>query len=517
MPDLGPLSLLPVVVAIGLALWTRQVVVSLLSGVLVAALLLTGGDPAAALVQVVDPWILDAVASRDNAKVVIFSLLVAATIQVLQAAGGTRALVELVATRARDRRSGMVTTWLAGMVVFFDDYANCLIVGNSLRPLTDRLRISREKLAYLVDSTAAPMATVALISTWIGYEVGLIDQALDAIGRTDINAYAFFLEGLPYRFYPLLALVFAGAVAFTGRDFGPMRAAEDAALRREGAPVITVPPTATKVLLALVPVGLLVGVTALSLWRQGTGSLGTEARLFEIVGAADGYDAMLHGSIASLTAAALGALLSRSLDVAGTASAVLEGMSQLFEALVVLYLAWSLGSAIGDLQAADYLVGLLGDAIPAALLPTAVFVVAAMIAFATGTSFGTMAVLMPLVIPLAFAGDPASYIPLAATSSVLAGATWGDHCSPISDTTVLSSTGAGCDHAAHVSTQLPYAIAAGALSIALGTVPAGFGLPAWLCVLLGAVGCVLLVRFLGQLPEAASRPVESPSTASTAG
>ncbi len=497
----GPLSLLPVLVAIALALWTRQVVLSLLAGVATAALLVTGGNPAAALAQIVDPWLLDAIASRDNAKVVAFSLLVAATVEILQRGGGTRAVVELIAGRARGRRSGMATTWGAGMVVFFDDYANCLIVGSSMRPLTDRLRVSREKLAYLVDSTAAPMATLALVSTWIGYEVGLIDTALKEAGK-DINAYAFFLEGLPYRFYPLLALVFAGAIAFTGRDFGPMLKAESKVFSTPTKPLERVAPRASRIVLAAVPILLLVGVTAWSLWSQGTASMGTDARLFEIIGGADGYDAMLHGSIAAVVAAGILATTTRALTVGGTVDAAVDGMKALFEALLVLYLAWALGSAIGDLNAADYLVGLLGGSIPSALLPTAVFLVASAIAFATGTSFGTMAVLMPLVVPLAFAGDPASFIPVAATASVLAGATWGDHCSPISDTTVLSSTGAGCDHAAHVATQLPYALCAGGLSIALGTIPAGYGVPAWLCFLLGAAACVATVRFFGKEPAA---------------
>ena len=206
MNDPNVFSLAPVLLAIGLALWTRQVIISLGSGVLLAALILCDLQPWSAIVYVVDPLLLDAIADRDHVKVMLFTLLVAATLEVVSKGRGTHALVGLLTRKANTRESGQVATWSAGMLVFFDDYANCMIVGNSMRPLCDRLRISREKLAYLVDSTAAPMATLALISTWIGYEVSIIGDALAASG-SDADAYAFFIEGLPYRFYPFLHLL----------------------------------------------------------------------------------------------------------------------------------------------------------------------------------------------------------------------------------------------------------------------------------------------------------------------
>lgn len=507
----GLLSLVPVAVAIALALWTRQVVISLFLGTFTAALIFVGGSPWAALVHVVDPLLLDAIADRDHVKVAVFSLLVAATVKVLSESGGTRAVIDRVAALARTRRSGLVTTWAAGLLIFFDDYANCLVVGSAMRPLTDRLRISREKLAYLIDSTAAPMATVALVSTWIGYEVGLMDTALQEAGQTDINAYAFFLEGLPYRFYPLLALVFAGAIAVSGRDFGPMRAAEQRAAVSEGPAAAGPVPPAWRMSLALVPVGLLVVVTGASLWTQGIAAAAPGARLFEIIGEADGYDAMVHGSIASLSSAVLLAVATRTLSVMKAGEAVVKGMAELFEALVVLYLAWALAAGISQLGAAPFLVGALGGTLPGWSLPSVTFVLAAAIAFATGTSFGTMGVLLPLVIPLAFEVDPG--VAVASAAAVLSGATWGDHCSPISDTTVLSSTGAGCDHAAHVATQLPYALAAGAVSLLLCSLPAGFGLNPWLCLGVGALACVGLVWGVGR-PLTPDAPVATSSASS---
>ena len=503
MQEPSILSLLPIAVAIGLALWTRQVVLSLYSGVLVAALLVTGGVPWAALVQSIDPWMLDAMADRDHTKVALFSLLVAATVALATRSGGTAALVSLITRRARTRRGGMLAAWLAGMVVFFDDYANCLIVGSAMRPVADRLRISREKLAYIVDSTAAPMATVALISTWVGYEVGLMDEALRAAGQ-DISAYAFFIEGLPYRFYPILTLGFVFWIAALDRDFGPMHGAEVRVLAAAD-PTEEIDEPLWKVWLAVVPIGALVVGTGASLWTQGVAAAPAGAALFEIIGAADGYDAMLHGSAIALLLAVVLSAATRAIPPAQLSPTLIEGMTSLFEALVVLYLAWALGAAIGDLHAADYLLSALGGALPAWSLPTVTFLLAAAIAFATGTSFGTMAVLMPLALPLALSMEPqVGVLSLATSASVLSGAVWGDHCSPISDTTVLSSTGSGCDHTEHVRTQMPYAVAAGAVAVLLGTLPAGFGVPPWPLLVIGTLACGILVRVVG-------RPVVGPS------
>ncbi len=502
MQDPGLLSLLPIIVAIGLALLTKRVVLSLFSGVLTAALVASAFHPWQALLHTADPMILDVLADRDNAKVVLFSLLIAATVSLMSKGQGTAALVGMLSGLARGRRRGQLATWLAGMVVFFDDYANCLIVGSSMRPLSDRLGISREKLAYIVDSTAAPVATLALVSTWVGYEVGLMDQGLQAAGL-DESAYGFFIEGLPYRFYPLLALVMVVVVAATGRDFGPMAAAE-ARAHSSHVEALVEAPSARLAWLAVVPIVALVGGTMASLWVQGSAAVPEGARLFEVIGAADGYDAMMHGSLAAWVLAILLAAALRVVPITEAFEVSVEGMKDLFVPLVVLYLAWGLGSGIKALGAADTLVSLLGPWLPAVALPSAVFVVSAGIAFATGTSFGTMAVLVPLVIPLAANVGADRAILLATSSAVLSGATWGDHCSPISDTTVLSSTGAGCDLQAHVSTQLPYAIVAGGISMLVGTIPAGFGVSPWLSLLLGAVAIFSVVWVAGRLPPSAT-------------
>ena len=509
----GLLALTPIILAITLALWTRKTIIALGAAILLATLILQGGNPIGMITDAVR-IVWDSLSDKDHLIVSFFTLSVAATIEILSQGKGTHALVKLITKRANTQRSGQLATWGAGMVVFFDDYANCLIVGGSMKAVTDRLRISREKLAYLVDSTAAHMATLALVSTWIGFEVGLIGDVLTK-AKVDANAYAFFLEGLPYRFYPILALVFAFCIAAMGRDFGPMYKAERAARNRSTNTEIDasdIPPN--RVWLGAIPIAALVLVTGASLWLQGSARANDGDKLFEIIGHADGYQAMVHGAVISLLLAALLSLTMRALTPTGLGRATIKGIQSMMPAFAVLFLAWSLGSAIDELQAADFIKSLVIDdsgqsLVPLWAFPTIIFVISAAIAFSTGTSFGTMSVLIPIAIPVAYALetrglegsivlDPHSSLAIAATSSVLAGATWGDHCSPISDTTVLSSTGAGCDHAAHVATQLPYALAAGIISIVLGTLPAGFGFSPWLLLPIGAMGCAIVVWTLGK-------------------
>lgn len=524
--EMGWLALLPAVVAVGLALWTRQVLVSLGGAVILGGVLIAGGNPLAGLDIAVRKLLVGALASSDHAKIIVFSVLVGALVELLMRTGATASLVGGLMRFAKGRRSGQVTSWLSGLLIFFDDYANCLIVGSSLRPLVDKLRISRAKLAYLVDSTAAPVASLALVSTFVGYEVGVIDQGLKKAGLA-LDPYAFFIEGWPLRFYPILAIVMVGLIATTGRDFGPMRAAEAAAGQsgdpgendddqgQSNAEAAQDRPAPGWV--AGLSIAVLIGVTLGSLLWDGFQATPAGSPLFKVLGAADGYDAMLRASAAALAVGVSALFITRHAYGSPVRSfaervramstfidAMLDGAKMLLEAIVVLLLAWALGDAMGQLKAADVLIGALGPSLPLWLLPTLVFLIGAAISFATGTSFGTMAILMPMVIPLAhgMGGDHAAL--LAASASVLAGACFGDHCSPISDTTVLSSAGAGADVVEHVRTQLPYALSVGGVSIVCGTLPAGFGVSGWLGLLVGAAALVGIVLTFGKTPDSAS-------------
>ena len=361
---------------------------------------------------------------------------------ILLKAGATRDLVRKVEGMAKGRRGSMVASWLSGSIVFFDDYANCLVVGGAMGPLCDRHKVSRAKLAYIVDSTAAPVASLAVVSTWVGFEVGLIADGIEGTGVA-LTAFAIFLAALPFRFYAIYTLAFVGSIASTGRDFGPMLAEERQALAADtaGDEHETYPVTHNW-WVAIASVLTLVLVTGWSLYSQGMSALGAEAQdaaLFEIIGEADAYTAMLLGSSLGLGVAAALSLLTSSLKPPEVLGATWFGIRPVFEAITILYLAWTLGGAVKATGAAPYLASLIDGSLPPAALPTVAFILAAATAFSTGTSFGTMSILLPTVVQLAVATDPAmGPVALGSIAAVLAGSCLGDHASPISDTTVLS-------------------------------------------------------------------------------
>jgi Na+/H+ antiporter NhaC len=401
-----------------------------------------------------------------------------------------------------------------GLMIFFDDYSNTLVVGNTARPMTDQLNISREKLAYIVDSTAAPVVCLALITTWIGYEVGLIDSAISSIPEISQPAYTVFLHSIPYSFYPILAVIFVFAVAYSGRDMGPMYAAEVRARGGEVSPSKTddlpamqgdnLDPKAgipQRALNAFIPLLVLIGALLGGLYATGQGETITE-----IIGSADSYKAMMWASFLGAMTAAVLTVGQGILSAHETVDAWYGGVRAMMFAMIVLVLAWSLADVTHGLHTADYLVSILADTLPVALVPVTIFILSAITAFTTGTSWGTLGILMPLVIPLAWAVMGANdmqsaehmHILYSSIACSLAGAVWGDHCSPISDTTVLSSMASGCDHIEHVRTQMPYALLVAAVAIAFGTIPGGYGFPPLLSIIVGTVILVAILRYFGR-------------------
>lgn len=513
----GWISLIPPLLAIGFALVFRQVIPALFAGIWSGAWIIAGGTDGAVrgLLDTVAVYVVEAMANPDHVAIIVFSLMIGGMVGIISRGGGMQGVVDHVLRFARNARSGQLATSFLGVAIFFDDYANTLIVGNTMRAITDRLRISREKLAYLVDSTAAPIACLAFVTTWIGYEVGLIGEAVAELQGFDQGAYAVFLSALPYNFYPILALFFVFAVVLTGRDFGPMYRAERRA-RTTGAvrspdaevaeddesraltPKSGVPHRAVN---AVVPVAVLVVGVMIGLYVTGEGET-----LRAVIGTADAYLALLWGSMAGVGAGFVLVLAQGILALDEALDAWLDGVETMLLAMVILILAWALSDQTEILHTADYLVSALGTSIPPALVPAAIAVLAALTAFSTGSSWGTMAILMPLVIPLTWsvlelnemASDPRHlHILYSSVAVVLAGAVWGDHCSPISDTTILSSMASGCDHIAHVRTQLPYALLVGGVALLLGTVPAGYGLPWWVCLPLGTGVLWTVLRTVG--------------------
>ena len=413
-----------------------------------------------------------------------------------------QAVIARLIRPGRDRRHGQQLTCGLGLAIFFDDYANTLVVGTSMRPITDRLRISREKLAFLVDSTAAPVAGLAMISTWVGYEVNLIGSVYSKLGQ-DVDAYGLFLQTIPYRFYSILLLVFVWTVARTGRDFGPMAVAEQRAVEtgevvRTGS---SAPPAMDEIpddirrrgliVNAVVPlVSLVYGLVA------GLAILGSNAVFWVMLWAS------LAASLSSLVMTWSTGALSFRQSVVGWA----RGGASMFQALWILVLAWGLGAVCdqGALGTADYLVEVTGRKLPPEWMPAISFVLAAAIALATGSSFSTMALLIPVSVRITWElmGTPVPDDPilLGTLGAVLAGAIFGDHCSPISDTTVLSSAAAGCDHLDHVGTQAPYALVVAVASLLVGYIPIGWGVPVWLCLPFGVAVAIAVPRLLGRVP-----------------
>jgi len=514
----GWVSLVPALLAIAVALLFKQVIAALFFGIWFGASALIGFGPSGifrGLLDTYSVYVLSAITNPGQAQILLFSFMIGGMVGIVIKNGGMQGVVNIIVRFATDPRRGQLATGALGVAVFFDDYTNTLVVGNTMRQVTDRLRISREKLAYIVDSTAAPVACVALVSTWIGYQVGLIGAAIAPIAAIQQSSYAIFLNSIPYSFYPFLTMFMVFTLAGLGRDFGPMHAAElrarttgqvlgpgakvdDAAAadatelrREEGRPV--------RAINALVPLSVLIFGVIFGLYATGTGD-----SIRDIIGTADSNTALMWASLLGTVAAVVLTIGQRILTLTEIVDAWYAGLKQMLFAMIILVLAWSLAAVSGGLQTAGYLVSILGDSLVPGLLPSLVFVLAGATAFATGSSWATMGILMPLVVPLVWAvlsavgAQDQLHILYSSVSCVLAGAVLGDHCSPISDTTILSSMASGCDHIEHVRTQLPYALTVGAVAIVLGTLPSGFGMPWWFGMLAGGAVICAVARYIGE-------------------
>lgn len=527
-------TLIPPLVAIVLAFITKDVIFSLLLGVLSGTFMISISDNSigAALVgaftdfcarvvkSMADPW---------NAGILLQVLCIGGLIALITRSGGTKALALWLSKHAKTPLLSQLSTWFMGIVIFFDDYANALIVGPIMRPVTDKFRVSRAKLAFILDATAAPITGLAIISTWIGLEISLIKQAYEGINITNINPFGIFIETIPYRFYNIFMLFFVVCTAFMAREFGPMYKAQMAC--KNG----TEPHTSGKfndmddVIMpkdnitprkknALIPILTMIALSFVGFYFNGLGALDGEKlaavqeagfsffALRETFGAADASVVLFEAALfSSIVAIAMG-LFQKIYSVKEGIEIWVGGWKTMVITMVILLLAWSLSSVIKDLGTAKYLVSILSKNTPDILLPIFIFILGSFISFSTGTSFGTMGILMPLAIPLAYAvgieynlvGDELHTYMCINISGVLTGAIFGDHCSPISDTTILSSMGAGCDHIEHVRTQFTYALCVGVIAIAFGYLPVALGLSVWIALIGGLISVALLVRFVGK-------------------
>ena len=518
------IAIVPPLLTIAIALIIKRVIPALFLGIWVGAWVINDFGIVGIWTGLLDTFqvfVANALSNPDHTAIVLFSMMVGGMVSIISRNGGMQGIVNHIVAWADSARHACLATATLGLAIFFDDYANTLVVGNTMRPVTDSMRVSREKLAYIVDSTAAPVACIAVVTTWIGYEIGLIGDSLSKMDGLDTEAYLLFLNTLPYSFYPVLAIAFVFMVSGSGRDFGPMLAAErrahkhgsedpDAKLAsteevKSIAPVEGKPQRAFN---AYIPVLVMVLGVVVGLYVTGmeASSEIADPTLKDIIGNADSYTALMWASLVSMLTAAVLSLSQRILNLEEVVNAWVHGVGAMLMAMIILILAWSLGEVTDILKTAEFLTGVLGDTLPTFLLPTIVFILAAIAAFATGSSWGAMGILFPLVMPLTWAvmvaqgqaGPEHLHILYSSISAILAGAVWGDHCSPISDTTILSSLASGCDHIEHVRTQLPYAMTVGGAAILFGSLMTAMGSPWWLGMTIGLIVLWLILRFYGK-------------------
>ena len=546
------LSIVPPLVAILLALIFREVIVSLFIGVWAGAFI-AGGLRIESIyyfllsfLEVVQEYVIDALANTGHLSIMVFSLLIGGMVAIISRNGGMAGVVEIFSRYARSPRSAQFITWFLGVAIFFDDYANTLIVGNTMRKVTDQYRVSREKLAYIVDSTAAPVAAVAFITTWIGAELGYIDDGISQLHGfdADMTPYAIFIASLKYSYYPALTLAFMLMLIFLKRDFGGMYHAEirarntgEVSRKRseteesdledlepvKGAPlnwynaVIPVAMVILVTIFGLVDTGMAASYSEMlganitvasqgrgDIWHALGALLGENSSFFmkvgKLIGNSDSYTALLWASLSGVAAAVFLTIGGRIMALSDTVSTLITGFKAMLPALLILTMAWSLAATTEALHTATFLTTALQDSVNPFLMPVIIFILAALISFSTGSSWSTMAILYPIAIPTTWAicvaqgleHDISLEILLNVIAVTLAASVLGDHCSPISDTTILSSLASDCNHIDHVRTQMPYALTVGAVSMTAGG----------LATLLGggwAISGMLLLASLGVL------------------
>ncbi|MFC7222001.1 Na+/H+ antiporter NhaC family protein [Halalkalicoccus sp. GCM10025322] len=506
--EFGALSLVPPLVAIVLAIVTRRALLSLFIGVWSGGVIASGSLGIAQAFQ----WIVEAIGDDVfHAQIIVFVSLLGAGIALIWRMGGSIAVANYATSRLDSHRKVGIATWLLGMLWFFDDYANTAIVGSSMKDIADEVNMSREKLAYLLDSTAAPVATFG-ISSWVAFQISMIQTGYESAGIADVAPSAFltFLRSIPYNLYCLFALLLVGVVVISRRDFGEMLDAEHRAqttgkVNRDDAnplqsmkddlgAVETESPTLWTFLVPLAVLVIIVVVGAV--WT----GYSPGASALEMAESADFIGALVWGSFGMAATALVMAVALGILDLAEGMETVLDGFGIMLHAIAILVLAWSIGAVAEALGTGTYVTNIAEGLITPTLLPVVILFTAGFISFSIGTSWGTMAIVTPIAIPLAWEISGGSSEMLAvATGAVFSGAIFGDHCSPISDTTVLSSTFAGADHIDHVRTQIYYALTAVAIAT-LGYLLYGLtGLPQIVLIPVGIVVLVAVVYGLSEL------------------
>lgn len=485
----SPLSILPPVIALGLAIITRRVLLSLGVGIVLGALLLANFAPLEALIYVVTTVkgviIEDGGINTWNMSIVAFLLLLGMMTALLTLSGGTRAFAEWALMHIKDKRGASLLAAFLGVFIFIDDYFNSLAVGSISRPVTDRFNVSRAKLAYILDSTAAPMCILMPVSSWGAYIMTIIGGILVSHGMTEYSALGAYVALIPMNFYALFTLLMVFSVIYFKLDIGLMKkhelqAEEQGSLHAADKNAANLhdefgidESDKGKVSDLIYPIIALIGATLFFMMYTGNQALATSKLAFSVLGAFENTDvgaSLVYGGLVGLLLS-LTTVFKQKLALKEVGFALWIGAKSMFGAIIILFFAWSIGSVIGDMKTGAYLSSQVQGNIGLHWLPVILFILSGLMAFSTGTSWGTFGIMLPIAGDMAGATDLALMLPM--LSAVLAGAVFGDHCSPISDTTILSSTGARCKHIDHVATQLPYALSMALVSI-IGFVTIGF-------------------------------------------
>ncbi|WP_435335558.1 Na+/H+ antiporter NhaC family protein [Haloarchaeobius sp. TZWWS8] len=527
----GLISLVPALLAILLTLLTRQALLSLFAGVWMGATILVGWNPLAGAARSLQ-FVVENVTATFNATMLLFTFLIGAMLGMIFLSGGMRALADRIVSAIKTRRQAQIGTAGLGLVIFFDSYASTMITGSVMRPVTDRYNISREKLAYILDSTTAPMASISVISTWLGFELGLIRDQFQKLG-VEQSPFVVFLESIPYRFYSIFALILVFAVVLGDWNIGPMKRAEERA-RNEGklvrddanpmmetqagdietpdhvdakwwyfvAPILAV--VATTVFSLFYTGGIMNGTSIpAALWSAVTGltlapiidPLLTGTGPTEALSNAGTAKSLLWSSMAGCATILYILVVHARIALEDVSDSIFEGFKMVMFPIAILSLAWSMGAVSSALGVGPYVVSVAEGVITPGILPAVVFFSAALISFSIGTSWGTMSILFPVAVPLAFnLGTPLA----PAIGAILTGSLFGDHCSPISDTTVMSSMFAASDHVDHVNTQVPYAFLAAGVAIVSFLLAGMTGLGGVATVVLGALVVVSVAYVLSE-------------------
>ncbi|MBR2832259.1 MAG: Na+/H+ antiporter NhaC family protein [Oscillospiraceae bacterium] len=489
-------ALVPPIVAIVLALITKEVYSSLFIGIVIGALFNANFSPIGALNTMVNDGFIAKLADSWNIGILIFLVVLGIIVVLVNKAGGSRAYGEWAVRRIKSRKGAMFATFVLGVIIFIDDYFNCLTVGSVMRPVTDTHKVSRAKLAYLIDSTAAPVCMIAPISSW----------AAAVAGVAGYEGLTLFLKAIPFNFYSLLTFVMIILLIVLGLDYGPMRKHERNAIEKndlyttEDRPYADaseqVVSTKGKIKDLVIPVVILIILCIIGMIY--TGGFFEGESFVDAFANCDASVGLALGSLVSLIITVIYFLCRRVLNFKQCMDAVPAGFKAMVPAILILTFAWTLSAMTGMLGAAEYVAGIFEGGASALqnMLPAIVFVVAVILSFATGTSWGTFGILIPILVKV-FQNTPGNPMLIICVSACLAGAVCGDHCSPISDTTIMSSTGAQCNHVNHVSTQLPYALTVAAISFVTYII-AGFTRSAWISLPAGIIitVAVLLIAHL---------------------